>query len=57
MNKFETILAPVEAEPARQVRCKCGHEFWIDPTTEEGLYLDGNRLRIECPKCGAKEEK
>lgn len=34
----------------------CGEGFYVDPSTEDGLYLGTDKvLRIECPSCGLKE--
>ena len=45
------------ADETALYRCICGHEFWVDPTTEENLYHNGKELLPTCPKCGVREHK
>ncbi len=52
---FMTLLH--NADEAALYRCTCGHEFWVDATTEENLYHNGKELLPECPKCGIREHK
>lgn len=37
-------------EPCSIYRC-CGEEFDVDPSTEENLFFNGERLLPQCPKC------
>jgi len=39
-------------EPCGIYRCDCGEEFEVDPSTEENLSFNGERLYPQCPKCG-----
>lgn len=44
-----------DADEMALYRCTCGHEFWVDATTEENLHFDGKKLIPECPKCGKRK--
>lgn len=38
------------------MECTLGHQFEVDPHTEENLYWNGKSLKSECPQCGEKDE-
>lgn len=53
---MKVILAPLETEPAVQMKCDCGEQFWVDPCGEENLIFNGKRLIEKCPSCGKINE-
>ena len=50
---MKIIQQPLELEPAVQMECACGCQFWVDPIGEENLVFvpeEGHLVEV-CPQC------
>lgn len=54
---MRVLIYNKETEPAANIECDCGEEFWVDPCHEENLEMmyrpkrNKEMLTEVCPRC------